>query len=871
MNEHKEVVRFGKSSWPAEKLTWTVSNAVSALIAAVKNAFASTTGVLVGVGLAMILFCVQATARNGRLFGARKSDNQAPLVHVSLWPEGKSPTGRNANIETRIDTLLKRMTVEEKVGQIIQPEWKSISPAEVAQYHIGSIENGGGAVPGGNKHSSVQDWVSLIEPYYDASVDPAKNRVIIPLIWASDGVHGHNNVYGATLFPHNIGLGAAHDPELIRRIGEVTAAEMRSTGMDWSFAPTIAVARDDRWGRTYESYSEDPKIIGPYAAAMVTGLEGAGSTFLDKDHVISTAKHFLGDGSTDGGRDQGDSLTSEADLIRLHAVGYTQAIDAGTQSIMASYNSWHGVKMHANKVLMTDVLKGQMGFDGFVMGDWNAHGQIPGCTNADCPQAFNAGVDIFNVPQDWKALYANLVREVNDGTISQERIDDAVRRILRVKMRMNVFDEPAPAKRPNTYLPIGTPGHRAVARQAVRESLVLLKNDGVLPIKPNAVVLIAGDGADNIAMQAGGWTLSWQGADNGPNDFPGATSIYGGLKAAIDAAGGQAMFSPDGTLPQKADVAIVVFGETPYAEFAGDQSDVALHHDNAESLELIKKLKAQGLPVVAVMLSGRALYANPQINAADAFVAAWLPGSEGQGVADVLTGKYDFRGKLSFSWPRRPDQTPLNVGEAKYDPQFAYGYGLSYAAPAQTRALPEVAETTKYGEKNVYFAKGSAWNGYKISIGDGNESRMDYVGTRTTLSGSAGLVLESQADGALHAVWDGKSKAWLAMGADQPTDISREANGAMMLSLTVRVNAAPVSEVRLGIGSASVPVTAELRSIPAGSYATLAVPLSCFSTQDLRKTPTVARLESSGSLDLSVSEVRLTETRMGAGCPPRFP
>jgi beta-glucosidase len=821
---------------------------------------------LVWISLATNPFGCQAKAQNVRPLSATKSDDLAPSVHPKLWPESKPPVGLDAKIEERIDGLLKRMTVEEKVGQVVQPEWKSIRSAEVAQYHIGSIENGGGAVPGGNKHSSVQDWVNLIEPYYDASVDPARNRVIIPLIWASDAVHGHNNVYGATLFPHNIGLGAAHDPDLIRRIGEVTAAEVRSTGMDWSFAPTIAVARDDRWGRTYESYSEDPKIVAQYASAMVTGLEGSGSTFLDQHHVISTAKHFLGDGSTDGGRDQGDSLASEADLIRLHAAGYAQAIDAGTQSIMASYNSWRGVKMHANQALMTDVLKIQMGFDGFIMGDWNAHGQIPGCTNADCAEAFKAGLDIFNAPQDWKELYANLVREVNDGTIPKARLDDAVRRILRVKMRMGVFDEPSPNQRPDTYQPLGTPGHRAVARQAVRESLVLLKNNGVLPIKPNATVLIAGDGADNVAMQAGGWTLSWQGADNGPNDFPGATSIYGGLKAQIDAAGGQALLSPDGTSAQKADVAIVVFGETPYAEFMGDQRDAALHHDYVESLELIRKLKAQGIPVVAVMLSGRALYVNPQINAADAFVEAWLPGSEGEGVADVLTGKYDFTAKLSFSWPKDPDQTPLNVGDATYDPQFAFGFGLSYAAPAQTPRLPEVASTIKYGEKNVYYARGSAWNGYKLSMGDSNVPHMDYAGTRTAL-GSAGLMVESQADGALHAVWNGKSKAWLQMGGDKPSDISREANGAMMLSLTVRVNTAPDTEVRLGVGSASVPVTAELKALPAGSYATLALPLSCFSAQDLRKTPTIAHLETSGNLDLSVSEIRLTETRIGAACP----
>ena len=869
MNENKKMVRFGKISWPAEKFREQASIALGTLIGSAGRIFASATALLVGISLSLNLFCFPANARNTRVFNETISDDQPPPVHAELWPESKSPIGLDPKIEKRIDGLLKQMTVEEKVGQIVQPEWKTIRPAEVAQYHIGSIENGGGAVPGGNKHSSVQDWVNLIEPYYDASVDPARNRVIIPLVWASDAVHGHNNVYGATLFPHNIGLGAAHDPDLIRHIGEVTAAEMRSTGMDWSFSPTIAVARDDRWGRTYESYSEDPKIVAQYAAAFVAGLEGSGSTFLNKDHVISTAKHFLGDGSTDGGRDQGDSLTSEADLIRLHAAGYARAIDAGSQSIMASYNSWHGVKMHANKALMTDVLKGQMGFDGFVMGDWNAHGQIPGCTKSDCAQAFNAGLDIFNAPQDWKALQGNLVREVNDGTIPMARLDDAVRRILRVKMRMGVFEEPAPAKRPNTFLPIGTHEHRAVARQAVRESLVLLKNNGVLPLKPNSTVLIAGDGADNVAMQAGGWTLSWQGADNGPNDFPGATSIYQGLKAELDAAGGRVLLSPDGTAAQKADVAVIVFGETPYAEFEGDQSDVALHHENLESLELMKKIKAQGIPVVAVMLSGRPLYTNPQINAADAFVEAWLPGSEGEGVADVLTGKYDFTGKLSFSWPKRPDQTPLNVGDVTYDPQFAYGFGLSYAAPSLTPTLPEVVSTARYGAKNVYFSKGTTWNGFKLSIGDSNESQLDYSGTHTTLSGPAGLMLESQADGALHAVWKGKSKAWLQLRGEKPSDVSREANAAMMLSLTVRVNTSPDAEVRLGVGSASVPVTAELKALPGGSYGTLAVPLLCFSSQDLMKTPTIAHLETSGSLDLSVSEIRLTETRTGASCPTK--
>ena len=384
-----------------------------------------------------------------------------------------------------------------------------------------------------------------------------------------------------------------------------------------------------------------------------------------------------------------------------------------------------------------------------------------------------------------------------------------------------------------------------------------------MPVKAGATVLIAGDGANNVAMQAGGWTLSWQGADNGPGDFPGATSIYEGLKAQIEASGGQALYSPDGTSAQKPDVAIVVFGETPYAEFMGDQSDVALHHDNVESLEMLKRLKAQGIPTVAVLLSGRPLYVNPQINAADAFVAAWLPGSEGEGVADVLTGKTDFSGKLSFSWPKRPDQTPLNVGDANYDPQFAYGYGLSYAAPAPTGDLAEVAGNIRYGEKNVYVARGDVWNGYSLFIGDVHVPRMAYVGTKTVLYGSAAIVMQP-ADSGVNVNWVGKNDAWVEVAADKPSDIAREANGAMMLSVRLKVNAAPSAAVTLGAGAGSVPVA---KLLTPGDV-TIAVPLSCFAAgQDLAKTPSVARLETSGTLDVTISDVRLVETQPGAMCP----
>lgn len=793
-------------------------------------------------------------------------------AHPELWPKAQSPIGLDPVIEDKITAIMAKMTIEEKVGQIIQPEMKSITPADVRAYHIGSIENGGGSVPNGNKHASVSDWVNMIDAYYQASVDPSAHSVPIPMMWASDAVHGHNNVYGATLFPHNIGLGAARDPDLMRRIGEVTAAEVRSLGMDWSFAPTIAVVRDDRWGRTYESYSEDPKIVVTYATAIVKGLQGEGDTFLNDDHVFATAKHFLGDGSTDGGRDQGETAIPESELSRLHGVGYASAVDAGVQSVMASYNSWYGLKMHANKALMTDILKGRMGFDGIIMGDWNAHGQIPGCTNGNCATAFNAGLDIFNVPQDWKELHGNLVAQVKSGVIPMSRLDDAVRRVLRVKFRAGIMDQPSPAKRVNTFKPLGTPEHRAVAREAVRKSLVLIKNNGaVLPIKPSKTILITGEGADNIGMQTGGWTLSWQGNDNSNADFPGATSIFAGLKAQAEAAGGKVILSPDGLFYQKPDVAIVVMGEKPYAEFQGDQSDVALHNQNAESLELIKSLKAKGIPVVVILLSGRPLYLNDHINASDAFVAAWLPGSEGQGIADVLLAKadgrpqYDFQGTLSFSWPKRPDQTPLNVGDKGYDPQFAYGYGLTYAKPKTVPRLPTIKGGTRYGERGVFFTKGQSYNGFDLFIGDNNMKRMAYVGTKTTLYGTAALSLEPQGQ-AVKAQWTGRNEAWFDVASEQDVDLSREANGAMMLSLKLRVTTTPQKPVMLTVAGKGFDVTASLA--PIGQDTEIRVPLTCFAPADqLKAIKSVARLSSDGAFGFELFDVRLIEAKADVKCP----
>ncbi len=816
---------------------------------------------------------------------ARFTPPPAATAHPALWPAAKSPVPRDPAIERRIDALLASMSLEQKVGQTLQPEIRSITPDEVRRYHIGSIENGGGSQPGGNKHATLADWLRLIDAMADAAYDRDGPGPHIPMLWATDAVHGHNNVLGATLFPHNIGLGAMRDPELVRRIGAATAEEVRAAGMDWAFAPTIAVAQDDRWGRTYESYSEDPKVVAAYAGAMVRGLQGEGANFLDRDHVISTAKHFLGDGGTAGGHDQGDTQVSEEVLRDVHAAGYVAAVDAGVQSVMASYSNWNGVKMHANETLMTGVLKSRFGFDGMIFGDWNAHGQIPGCTKGDCPIAFNAGLDMYNVPQDWRALYDNMLREVRSGDIPMSRLDDAVRRILRVKLRAHLFDEPRPSARPHagdTAL-LGAPAHRAIARQAAAESLVLLKNNGhVLPLKGSGRLLVVGAAADSVARQAGGWTLSWQGDDNTPADFPGATSIWAGLRDAVAVAGGRATLSVDGSFTDKPDAALVVFGETPYAEFQGDQPDVALHPAADAELAAMRRLHAAGVPVVAVLLSGRPLYQNPEINAADAYVAAFLPGSEGAGVADVLVGdargapRRDFRGRLSFSWPRRPDQTPLNRGQPGYDPQFAFGYGLSYRDRTELPRLEEARLTATAGVRGQLLADGRGVNGWTLQLGDAATPALAAPASRAALpDGAATLeaVDHRRQEDARRLLWRGGAPAWAELRVASPVDLQREANGDVVLEFALRVDGAPAGPVELalvGPGGArgAAAVAPRLRAAAPGAWTRLRVPLACFGRAggDLAHVSGV-RLTTAGALDLTVGDVRLAGTEPGDACP----
>lgn len=800
---------------------------------------------------------------------------------LQTWPPVASAVPVDDELEARIDQILASMSLQQKIGQMTQAEIKSVTPADVRRYHLGSVLNGGGSFPGGKKDASVQDWLALADAFYQASMDVSEGPAI-PLIWGTDAVHGHNNVMGATLFPHNIALGAAGNAELVEKIAVATAAEVAVTGIDWVFGPTVAVVRNDRWGRTYEGFSEDPEIIGPFAEAAVRGLQGVAGTpgFLGQDRVLATAKHFIGDGGTWDGIDQGDTLASEQELRNIHGEGYRYAIAAGVQSVMASFNSWHGSKLHGNRYLLTEVLKEQMGFDGLVVSDWNGIGQVTGCSNDSCPQAVNAGIDMFMVPEEWKAFIRNTVAQVQAGEIPIERIDDAVSRILRVKLRAGLFERGRPSTRPlaGRRELLGSAGHRELARQAVRESLVLLKNsNNLLPLSPSSRVLVAGDGANDIGKQAGGWTLSWQGTGNSNKDFPGATSIFDGIRQAVVAAGGEAVLSVDGSFDTAPEVAIVVFGEQPYAEGQGDREHLSYSASNPRDLALLRKLKQEGVPVVSVFLTGRPLWVNPEINASEAFVVAWLPGSEGAGISDVLfatrDGKvnHDFKGRLRYSWPAKPGQVQLNRHDVQYQPLFPYGYGLDYGhADTLMQPLPEDemdsgAVPQKGAEVNIF--DGRAVAPFRMMVGDKAGWQVPAAGSeirsRAEVVRVSAVDLQVQED-ARQATWSGHGEGQFYFQADQPLDLRAIAASGGALEMFLRVDQPPTRKVTLRMGciypcASNADITNLLRKLPQDNWTKLAIDLQCFAQQglELERVDVPLLILTEGRLGLSVAGVRI--------------
>ena len=597
-----------------------------------------------------------------------------PLFSDELnWERVNScPVGNMAFVEE----VLSEMTLEEKVGQTIMADLDFIKPSDLKRYPIGGILNGGNTSPNGNQRASTNEWKRLAQDFYDESTNSGAG---IPILWGTDAVHGHSNVFGATIFPHNIGLGASANEKLLEDIGAAVAEEVLATGLYWTFAPTVTVPQDYRWGRTYEGYSESPELVSKLGEAFIYGLQGRGDQFLAPNKIIGTAKHFLGDGGTYLGVDQGDTKVSENILKDIHGTPYYSALDACIQTVMASFNSWNGSKVHGNEYLLTEVLKNQMGFDGFVVGDWNGHGQIPGCSNGSCPESLIAGVDMYMVPENWKDLYRNTLRQAENGDIPIERLDDAVRRILIVKERLGLFEGKKPSNSP--FSEVGLQHNRDISRQAVRESLVLLKNnENVLPIKQGKKVLVIGPDADSLRTQTGGWTLDWQGTNNQNKDFPNSITFLDALKEEVGAENVTHVQFLNSVNAEDYDVAIVAYGEQPYAEGVGDRSN--LNFSSKRHIAFLELLAENKIPTVSLFFTGRPLWVTKEINLSDAFVVAWLPGTESRGMTDVLVNgdktNYDFTGKLPFSWPKNTYQANLNYYDATSDPLFAYGYGLTY-------------------------------------------------------------------------------------------------------------------------------------------------------------------------------------------------
>jgi beta-glucosidase len=574
--------------------------------------------------------------------------------------------------DARAAALVAQMTLEEKIGQMIQADYLALAGHEedITRLALGSVLNGGSSDPGDN---SPRAWVDAIAACQRRAL---ATRLKIPLLYGVDAVHGHNNIPGAVIFPHNIGLGATRDPALVERAARVTAIEVTATGANWTFAPGVIVGRDERWGRTYESFGEQPELVGALGAAAVRGFQTA--NLAAPTSILACAKHFLGDGGTTGGKDQGDTACDEPTLRRIFLAPYVDAIRAGAGSIMVSYSSWNGAKMHGQRRLITDVLKGELGFHGFVVSDWAAIDQLPGDYSTQIAASINAGLDMIMIPngpgkKNNYVEFARLLGEhVRAGRVTEARVNDAVLRILRVKLAMGLVERP-PADRA-LLAQLGSPEHRAIARECVQHSLVLLKNEhGALPLKKSLRnVAVVGAAADDLGAQCGGWTISWQGSHGVVT--PGGTTLLAGLRQ-VAPAGCEITHDADGANLAGADAIVVILAEDPYAEGKGDRQNLGLPE---RDLALLRRARATKIPVALVLLSGRPLILGEALELCDALVVAWLPGTEGAGVADVLFGARAPTGKLPVSWPRTMAQIPINVGDANYDPLFPFGFGLSY-------------------------------------------------------------------------------------------------------------------------------------------------------------------------------------------------
>ena len=773
------------------------------------------------------------------------------------------PLPLDPEIEIQIDDILPKLTLEQKVGQVIQGDTGSLTPEDVKKYRLGSVLSGGNSAPGPLPYAETKAWLEMADKYYNASIDDEDVEIAIPIIWGIDAVHGHANLKGSIIFPHNIGLGAMNNPDLIEKIASITAHELTVSGHDWTFAPTLAVPQDLRWGRSYEGFSENPDLVQSYGDRIVIGLQGefGSENFMGNGRVISSAKHFLADGATENGVDQGDALINEKELSKVHAAGYYSSIPAGVQTVMASFSSWQGRKLHGDKELLTDVLKGKMGFNGFVVGDWNGHGQVPGCINTDCPQSLNAGLDMYMAPDSWKGLYESTLQHVKDGTIAIERLDDAVRRILRVKLLSGIFQKGAPSTRANAGNEnlLALPEHRDVARQAVRESLVLLKNNNqLLPIDPSKTILVVGDGASSISKASGGWTLSWQGTGHSNDKFPNGESILQGIEKTVDDAGGKLIFSKDGDTTIKADVVIAVYGEDPYAEFQGDRENLAFIPNGFDTNKL-STYKENGIPIVSVFLSGRPMWANTEINNSDSFIAAWLPGSEGGGVSDMLfktDPSFDFTGRLSFTWP-----ASAVVSKNNNQALFKTGYGLSYTSSDQIDFLSENSglENSEIASTGEYFNKGDIVAPWDIWLISGKLEKQI-----ASFPSSVGGLIISKTDhmaqeDALRINWTKSDGDYFRISSVKPNDLTRQSNGAMKLAFNSKSFTGSDSKLQIGQCDDSFNCDKTLEIKISSEWQEYLIPLSNFEELgiDMSKIISSILIKAEAGVDIGLSNVRL--------------
>ena len=786
------------------------------------------------------------------------NSSQANNIWSTLDPLPLDP-----EIEAQIDDILPKLTLEQKVGQVIQGDTGSLTPEDVKKYRLGSVLSGGNSAPGPLPYAETKAWLEMADKYYNASIDDEDVEIAIPIIWGIDAVHGHANLKGSIIFPHNIGLGAMNNPDLIEKIASITAHELTVSGHDWTFAPTLAVPQDLRWGRSYEGFSENPDLVQSYGDRIVIGLQGefGSENFMGNGRVISSAKHFLADGATENGVDQGDALINEKELSKVHAAGYYSSIPAGVQTVMASFSSWQGRKLHGDKELLTDVLKGKMGFNGFVVGDWNGHGQVPGCINTDCPQSLNAGLDMYMAPDSWKGLYESTLQHVKDGTIPIERLDDAVRRILRVKLLSGIFQKGAPSTRANAGNEnlLALPEHRDVARQAVRESLVLLKNNNqLLPIDPSKTILVVGDGASSISKASGGWTLSWQGTGHSNDKFPNGESILQGIEKIVDDAGGKLIFSKDGDTSIKADVVIAVYGEDPYAEFQGDRENLAFIPNGFDTKKL-STYKENGIPIVSVFLSGRPMWANTEINNSDSFVAAWLPGSEGGGISDMLfktDPSFDFTGRLSFTWP-----ASAVVSKNNNQALFKIGYGLSYTSTDQIDFLSENSglENSEIASTGEYFNKGDVVAPWDIWLISGKLEKQI-----ASFPSSVGGLIISKTDhmaqeDALRINWTKSDGDYFRISSVKPNDLTRQSNGAMKLAFNAKSFTGSDSTLQIGQCDDSFNCDKTLEIKISSEWQEYLIPLSNFEELgiDMSKIISSILIKAEAGVDIGLSNVRL--------------